>query len=92
MNFKGIKLSFQTQCSYGDPDGLEFALDGRMYELEYQVVDGDMDPPEYALAGSDMTTQGIIVMLCIASSSESLTAYNTYTKRWCMKYVLYIYL
>lgn len=51
-------LPFQTQCSYGDPDGLEFALDGRMYELEYQVVDGDMDPPEYALAGSDLTTQG----------------------------------
>ena len=59
----------QTQCSYGDPDGLEFALDGRMYELEYQVVDGDMDPPEYALAGSDLTTQGNTAMLCFASSS-----------------------
>ena len=67
-------LPFQTQCSYGDPDGLEFALDGRMYELEYQVVDGDMDPPEYALAGSDMTTQGIIVICsalhCLQSSSQ----------------------
>ena len=37
----------QTQCSYGDTDGLEFALDGRMYELDYQIVDGDVDLPEY---------------------------------------------
>lgn len=51
-------LSLQTQCSYGDPDSLEFALDGRMYELEYQMVDGDMDPPEYALAGADFSGQG----------------------------------
>ena len=51
-------LPLQTQCSYGDPDSLEFALDGRMYELEYQVVDGDMDPPEYALAGADLSAQG----------------------------------
>ena len=62
-------MPVQTQCSYGDPDGLEFALDGRMYELEYQVVDGDMDPPEYALAGSDLTTQGNTAMLCFVSSS-----------------------
>lgn len=63
-------MPVQTQCSYGDPDGLEFALDGRMYELEYQVVDGDMDPPEYALAGSDLTTQGntATCMLCFVSS------------------------
>ena len=48
----------QTQCSYGDTDGLEFALDGRMYELDYQLVDGDVDLPEYALSGNDMTSQG----------------------------------
>lgn len=53
-----VVLPLQTQCSYGDPDSLEFALDGRMYELEYQMVDGDMDPPEYALAGADLSAQG----------------------------------
>lgn len=49
----------QMQCSYGDADGLEFALDGRMYELDYQLVDGDVDLPEYALSGSDVNSQGI---------------------------------
>ena len=53
-----IILALQIQCSYGDPDALEFALDGRMYELDMQVVDGDMDCPEYALAGTDLSTQG----------------------------------
>ena len=53
-----IFLILQTQCSYGDPDNLEFVLDGRMYELDYHVVDGNMDPPEYALAGTDLTSQG----------------------------------
>ena len=48
----------QTQCSYGDTDGLEFALDGRMYDLDYQIVDGDVDLPEYAFQGTDMTSQG----------------------------------
>lgn len=56
--FQVVVLMLQTQCSYGDPDNLEFALDGRMYELDYNVVDGDMDRPEYALAGTDLTTQG----------------------------------
>lgn len=50
----------QTQCSYGDTDGLEFALDGRMYELDYQIVDGDVDLPEYAFQGTDMTSQGTV--------------------------------
>lgn len=49
----------QMQCSYGDADGLEFALDGRMYELDYQLVDGDVDLPEYALSGNDVNSQGI---------------------------------
>jgi len=40
-----------------------------MYELEYQVVDGDMDPPEYALAGSDLTMQGNTAMLRFTSTS-----------------------
>ena len=67
-----LLLPVQIQCSYGDPDGLEFALDGRMYELEYQVVDGDMDPPEYALAGSDFTTQGNTAMICFELSSTCI--------------------
>ena len=46
------------QCSYGDTDVLEFALDGRMYELDYQLVDGDLDLPEYALSGNDVTSHG----------------------------------
>lgn len=29
-----------------------------MYELDYQLVDGDVDLPEYALSGTDMTSQG----------------------------------
>lgn len=54
----GYYFVLQTQCSYGDTDGLEFALDGRMYELDYQLVDGDVELPEYALSGTDMTSQG----------------------------------
>ena len=57
----------QTQCSYGDTDGLEFALDGRMYELDYQIVDGDVDLPEYAFQGTDMTSQGTV---CMFTSSQ----------------------
>lgn len=66
---QAMESEIRTQCSYGDPDNLEFALDGRMYELDYHVVDGDMDRPEYALAGTDLTTQGCF---CVYGSPSSL--------------------
>ena len=62
----------QTQCSYGDTDGLEFALDGRMYELDYQIVDGDVDLPEYAFQGTDMTSQGT-VQNTVKGTTQSVT-------------------
>ncbi|KAK2568305.1 Rho GTPase-activating protein 5 [Acropora cervicornis] len=66
---QALESEIRMQCSYGDADGLEFALDGRMYELDYQLVDGDVDLPEYALSGNDVNSQGCF---CVYGSEESL--------------------
>lgn len=66
---QALESEIRMQCSYGDTDVLEFALDGRMYELDYQLVDGDLDLPEYALSGNDVTSHGCF---CVYGSVESL--------------------
>lgn len=46
-----------------------------MYELDYQIVDGDVDLPEYAFQGTDMTSQGTVCMFasCQMHLSSALT-------------------
>ena len=51
-------IVFQLQCSYGDGDILEYAIDGRMFEMDLRAMDGDVDLPEYALTSTDSCPQG----------------------------------
>ncbi|XP_048580829.1 rho GTPase-activating protein 5-like isoform X3 [Nematostella vectensis] len=62
-----LDKEIQSQCSYGD--GLEFVLDGRMYELDLRVVDGDVDLPQYALTTTDVAPNGYFF---VYSSPDSL--------------------
>ncbi|XP_031562663.1 rho GTPase-activating protein 5-like isoform X2 [Actinia tenebrosa] len=63
-----LSKEIQAQCSYGG-EGLEYVLDGRLYELDLRVVDGDVDIPEYAITNADNTPHGYF---CVYSTLYSL--------------------
>ncbi|KAK3754599.1 hypothetical protein QZH41_007461 [Actinostola sp. cb2023] len=64
---QNLEKEIQSQCSYGE--GLEYVLDGRMYELDLRVIDGDVDLPEYGLTSTDTTPHGYY---CVYSTLSSL--------------------
>ena len=49
---------FQNQSSCSDTDLLEYAIDGRMFEMDLRIWDDDAESPDYSTIGGDGSQQG----------------------------------